>query len=202
MVQSNTGRYKLVVIGGSAGSLDIMLRIAADIPANTQVSFIIVLHRKSGQHSVLKELLSDRTKLPVRDVEDKEPILPGTIYVAPCDYHLLLEHDHTFSLDVSEKVNYSRPSIDVTFESAAPLYSDSLIGILLSGANADGAEGMKAIAHYGGFTIVQLPATAEVGYMPQQALNIMAPVKVLDGLKIAHFLHELLSAGAHTGKHQ
>lgn len=193
MAESNVDRYKLVVIGGSAGSLDIILRIAAAIPRDTKTSFIIVLHRKSGQHSILSELLSDRTGMPVRDVEDKEPILPGTIYVAPCDYHLLLEHDHTFSLDVSEKVHYSRPSIDVTFESAASLYSNSLIGILLSGANADGAEGMKAISQHGGFTIVQLPATAEVGYMPQQALNIMAASKVLDGQQIGHFLQELLS---------
>jgi len=195
MAQSSIARFKLVVIGGSAGSLDIMLRIAADIPANTQVSFILVLHRKSGQHSIFTELLSDKTRLPVKEVKDKEPILPGTIYVAPCDYHLLLEQDHTFSLAVSERVHYSRPSIDVTFESAASLYNDALIGILLSGANADGAEGMKAISRHGGFTIVQLPATAEIGYMPQQALNIMAPVKVLDGMKIAHFLHGLLSSG-------
>jgi len=155
MAQSSIARYKLVVIGGSAGSLDIMLRIAADIPANTQISFILVLHRKSGQHSIFTELLSDKTKLPVKEVKDKEPILPGTIYVAPCDYHLLPEHDHTFSL----------------------------------------AVGMKAISRHGGFTIVQLPATAEIGYMPQQALNIMAPVKVLDSMKIAHFLHGLLSSG-------
>jgi len=191
----NGARYKLVVIGGSAGSLDIMLRIAADIPAHTQTTFIIILHRKSGYHSILSELLSGKTRLPVKDVEDNDPILPGTIYVAPCDYHLLLEHDHTFSLDVSPKVHYSRPSIDVTFESAAVLYNDTLIGILLSGANADGAEGMKAIARHGGFTIVQLPSTAEMGYMPQQALNIMAATKVLDGLRIGDFLHKLLSAG-------
>jgi two-component system chemotaxis response regulator CheB len=202
MEKSNVGRYKLVVIGGSAGSLDIMLRIAAAIPKDTTTSFIVVLHRKSGQQSILRELLSDKTGLPVKDVEDKEPILPGTVYVAPAGYHLLLENDHTFSLDVSEKVNYSRPSIDVTFESAASLYNNTLVGILLSGANADGAAGMKAIARHGGFTIVQLPSTAEVGYMPQQALNIMAPLKVLDGLKIGHFLHMLLSAGSHTVGHQ
>lgn len=195
MAESNVGGFKLVVIGGSAGSLDIILRIAAAIPSHTKASFIVVLHRKSGQHSILTELLSDKTGLPVKDVEDKEPILPGTMYVAPSDYHLLLEDDHTFSLDVSEKVHFSRPSIDVTFESAAPLYNDSLIGILLSGANADGAEGMKAIAQHGGFTIVQLPATAEVGYMPQQALNIMTANKVLDGVMIGNFLKELLSAG-------
>lgn len=189
------------MIGGSAGSLDIMLRIVADLPIHSPASFVIVLHRKSGQPSVLTALLADKTKLPVKDVEDKEPILPGTIYVAPCDYHLLLEEDHTFSLDVSEKVHYSRPSIDVTFESAAPLYKDALVGILLSGANADGAEGMKAIAQHGGFTIVQQPDTAEIGYMPQQALNIMAASRVLDGLEISHFLHELLSAETPTGLH-
>jgi two-component system chemotaxis response regulator CheB len=193
MAESNTGAYELVVIGGSAGSLDIIFRIAASIPEHTKVSFIVILHRKSGSRSFLTELLSGKTRLRVKEVENKELILPGTIYIAPPGYHLLLGDDHTFSLQLTEKVQYSRPSIDVTFESAADLYGVSLVGILLSGANADGAEGMKAIARRGGFTIVQLPETAEVGFMPQQALNVMKADKVLDGLKIGHFLHRLLS---------
>lgn len=194
MAEDDVKQYRLVMIGGSAGSLDIILKIVADLPRHTVTSFIIVLHRKSGQESVLPELVSTKTDLPVKEVEDKEAVQPGTVYIAPCDYHLLLENDGTFSLDVSEKIHHSRPSIDVAFESAAAVYGHALVGILLSGANADGAAGLKTIAQHGGFTIVQQPATAEVGFMPQQAINIMEPDKVLEGAAIGHFVHRLLSA--------
>jgi two-component system chemotaxis response regulator CheB len=183
----------MVVIGGSAGSLDVILKIVAAVQDAVDVAFIVVVHRAKTGDSILADLLSTQTKLAVKEVEDKEQILPGTIYIAPPDYHLLLENEYTFSLDASEKVHYSRPSIDVTFESAAFVYKTTLVGILLSGANADGAVGIKTIADAGGYTIVQQPATAEVSYMPQRALSIARVNKVLDGEEIGGFLNRILN---------
>ena len=122
----------------------------------------------------------------------KEVILPGTIYIAPPDYHLLFEDENSFSLDASEKINHSRPSIDIAFESAAEVFGSSLIGILLSGANADGAEGLKKISQAGGYTIVQDPLTADVGFMPQQALNLMTPDAIVQGDEIGTFLQNIV----------
>ncbi|RYF82560.1 MAG: chemotaxis protein CheB [Chitinophagaceae bacterium] len=171
--------YKMVVIGGSAGSLDVVLKIVSGLPAQTKASFIIVLHRKSDSESILTNLLSIRTRLKVKEVEDKDEIHPGTIYLAPPDYHLLLEDEKNFSLDSSEKVHYSRPSIDVTFESVAETFGRRAIGILLSGANSDGAIGLKQLRESGGLTIAQDPKTAEVDFMPRQAIACNAAVQTL-----------------------
>src|SRR5690606_14924914 len=105
-----------------------------------------------------------------KEAEDKEKIKPGTIYVAPADYHLFLESDHSFSLDISEKVNFSRPCIDLTFSTGSDAYKEKAVGILLSGANSDGVRGFESIKKRGGYTIVQDPATAQVSYMPAQAI--------------------------------
>lgn len=193
MEEGDVNKYRMVVIGGSAGSLDVILKIVAAVQDAADVAFIIVVHRAKTGDSILADLLSTQTKLAVKEVEDKEQILPGTIYIAPPDYHLLLENEYTFSLDASEKVHYSRPSIDVTFESASLVYKTTLVGILLSGANADGAAGIKTIADAGGYTIVQQPATAEVSYMPQRALNIARVSKVLEGEEIGGFLNRILN---------
>src|SRR5215471_4674996 len=119
MAQDAIAKYKLMVIGGSAGSLNVILQIITAIPASSKTSFIIIIHRKGDNDSILSELLSSRTALNVKEVEDKDSILPGWIYLAPADYHLLLEDETMFALDSSERVHYSRPSIDVTFESVA-----------------------------------------------------------------------------------
>ncbi len=161
----------MVVIGGSAGSLEVILKMAEALPTKAAAVFVIVVHRKSDGDSILGELLSLRTSMPVKEVEDKEPVVLNTIYLAPCGYHLLLEDKHNFSLDSSEKVHHSRPSIDVTFESVAEVYGDRAIGVLLSGANADGAAGLQKIKQAGGHTIVQDPASAEVDYMPRQGIS-------------------------------
>ncbi|HEY8914846.1 MAG TPA: chemotaxis protein CheB [Chitinophaga sp.] len=192
MAQGDVSKYKMVVIGGSAGSLDSILKIVAAVQESVDVAFVVVVHRGKSGDSILTDLLSSQTTLVVKEVEDKELILPGTIYIAPPDYHLLLENEYTFSLDASEKVHYSRPSIDVTFESAALVYGPALVGVLLSGANADGAVGLKNIADAGGFTIAQQPATAEVGYMPQQAINMTKVSVILEGEDIGVFLRTLL----------
>ncbi|SEM39782.1 two-component system, chemotaxis family, response regulator CheB [Chitinophaga rupis] len=192
MAEGDVSKYRMVVIGGSAGSLDSILKIVAAVQEAVDVAFVVVVHRGKSGDSILTDLLSSQTKLVVKEVEDKELILPGTIYIAPPDYHLLLENEYTFSLDASEKVHYSRPSIDVTFESAALVYGPALVGVLLSGANADGAVGLKNIADAGGFTIAQQPATAEVGYMPQQAINLTKVSVILEGEDIGIFLKTLL----------
>ncbi|MGE5519429.1 MAG: chemotaxis protein CheB [Candidatus Dadabacteria bacterium] len=182
--------YELLAIGGSAGSLEVILDILPGIPTNFPLAILIVLHRRNTE-SVLTALLSDKTPLPVKEIEEKEPIYPGTIYIAPGDYHVLIEHNKSFSLDYSEKVNFSRPSIDVAFETAAEVYADKLIGLLLSGANADGTEGLRAIKERGGLTIVQNPENASVSYMPQQAIDAVTIDKVLDVQHIIQLLQTL-----------
>jgi len=168
----------LVVIGGSAGGLQPILTLLPGLAAPLNAAIIIVLHRQSHYESVLTELLSARSSLPVREAAEKEPLERGVIYVAPADYHLLIESDHTFSLDYSEKVNFSRPSIDVTFTSAAIAYGSSMTALLLSGANTDGTEGLIDVHEAGGTTAVQDPATADVDYMPRQAIQL-APVDII-----------------------
>lgn len=183
---------RVVAIGGSAGSLEVILQLVPSFPVRAGVCYIIVIHRKSDSDSVLANILSSKTTLTVREVEDKEEIHSSCIYIAPADYHLLVENEETFSLDSSEKVHYSRPSIDVTFESVGDVFKEKAIGILLSGANADGAKGLKRIKQAGGFTIAQSPQNAEVGFMPSQAIKIKAVNKVLEADQIAPFLVQLV----------
>jgi len=196
MAEDPVNKYKILAVGGSAGSLDAVLKIVTALPANTHLSVVIIVHRKSDGESILTDLLSTRTNLNVKEIEDKEPIMPATVYIAPADYHLLIENEDLFSLDISEKIHYSRPSIDVGFESIAQVFGKAAIGILLSGANADGAEGLNQIKQAGGFTIVQDPKSADVAFMPQQALEIMQPDKVLSSSDIAIFIKALLTKQA------
>jgi len=185
-------KYKMLAIGGSAGSLDVILKIVAALPFISHLATVIIVHRKNDGESILTDLLSSRTKLVVKEIEDKETITGGTIYLAPADYHVLIEDEKMFSLDASEKIHHSRPSIDVSFESVAEVFGILAIGVLLSGANADGAEGLSRIKEANGFTIVQDPASAEVGYMPQQALEQMTPDKILKGDAIGNFIKALV----------
>jgi two-component system chemotaxis response regulator CheB len=179
MAQKSLTSCDILLIGGSAGSLEVIIGLIPFFTADMPLAIVLVLHRRSGE-SVLAELLREKTTFKVQEVEEKDPIEPGTIYIAPADYHLLIEQNRTFSLDYSEKVNYSRPSIDVTFEAAAEVYQDKVAAMLLSGANADGTEGLKRIQENGGMTIVQLPSDASVSYMPQQALEELHPDYILD----------------------
>jgi len=183
-----------LIIGGSAGSLDALLEIFPALSNEINFPIILVTHRKPGNDSLLTDLLQNRTGLRVREVEEKEKILPGTVYIAPADYHLLLEQNETFSLDYSEKVNYSRPSIDVTFQSATEVFKNGLVCILLSGSNADGVEGLKAANNSGGLVVVQNPDTAIMPYMPQQALNSLKNSVVLDAFDMANFINKLANA--------
>jgi len=167
-------RYDLLVIGGSAGALQPVLDIVASIGKNSAVSVIVVLHRKPSEYDVLVSLLAARTHFHVKEVDDKDELTPGVVYIAPPDYHVLIEKDRTLSLDDSEKVNFSRPSIDVTFESASEVAGESLICVLLSGANADGAVGLAKAKRKGAFIVVQDPAYSEFAIMPQHAVDQIA----------------------------
>lgn len=182
---------KVLIIGGSAGSLDALLKIFPKLETNNSFAIVIVLHRKNAEDTTLEELIAVKSHIPVMEVEDKTELLPGHIYIAPSDYHLLFEKNDLLSLDASEKINYSRPSIDVAFESAAEAYGSSLTGILLSGANADGTAGIKAIKEAGGITIVQDPKTADVPFMPNHAIEHGSPDFVLNIEEMQKFISKI-----------
>jgi two-component system chemotaxis response regulator CheB len=182
---------KVLVIGGSAGSLEVLIELLPQLAFVPTFAIMLVLHRKSSEDSTLEELISYKTNIPVAEVEDKTPLKPGFIYIAPSDYHLLFENDDTLSLDTSEKINYSRPSIDVSFESAAEAYGPSLVGILLSGANADGTEGLLAIKKAGGAIVVQVPESAQMPFMPMNAITNASPHYVLDVKGMIEFIKHI-----------
>jgi len=186
-------KREMLAIGGSAGSLEFLLRTLPFFWKGFGIAVIIVLHRKSNGDSTLTNLLATRTSMVVKEVEEKESILPGVIYIAPPDYHVLIEKDHTFSLDYSEKVNYSRPSIDITFESAADVYGQRLACLLLSGSNADGVTGMKAVKAGGGLTAVQDPAISGMPFMPQRALDEVPVDFVVNDNNVRGFLEACCS---------
>lgn len=190
MEENDVNNYELILIGGSAGSLGVIISILQGLELK-KIAIVIIIHRKESSEPMLAELLGPRTKYKVREAEEKEPIVPGYIYLAPANYHLLIEPDHTISLDASEKINFSRPSIDVTFESAAIAYEKKLIGILLSGGNNDGAEGLKKIKDAGGLTIVQDPISADVAFMPEYALATLTPDLVIRKEDMARFLNKI-----------
>lgn len=180
--------FKIVLIGGSAGSLSRVLRLLPHLTKKLNITVVLIFHRKEDEDSVLHDVLAYKSGFAVKEVEDKDPIQRHHIYIAPADYHLLLEKDLTFSLDMSEKINFSRPSIDVTFESAADVFGKSVAGLLLSGANADGVTGLQLIQRRGGKIVVQDPRSAEVPYMPQQAIDRLTIDLVLTEFNTEEFL--------------
>lgn len=188
-----TPPVRIVIIGGSAGSLEVLLQVLPNLSPMDSFALVIVLHRKSSEDMTLENLIALKTTIPVREVEDKTPLLPGFLYIAPSDYHLLFEKNDLLSLDTSEKINHSRPSIDVSFESAADAFGTAVVAILLSGANADGTAGLIAIRDAGGTTVVQKPETAEMPYMPANAIAHLTPDYLLDVREIANFIEGLTS---------
>lgn len=181
----------LIVIGGSWGGFKASLSILSALPADYKVPIMLILHRLRNFESDLASVYNNRLTLKVKEVEEKEKIKSGNIYLAPSNYHVLLERDQTFSLDVSEYENYSRPSIDVTFTSAAEIYGAKTIGILLSGASKDGSKGLKNIKEKGGLAIVQDPKEAEVDTMPASAIGLVPDCTVLELKGIKEFLSSL-----------
>ncbi len=185
--------YALVVIGTSLGGLSALKKVIPEIPESFTVPIAIVQHRHSDSNPSLSQLLQRYSALPICDVEDKAEILPGQIYIAPPDYHLLIEPGY-FALSTDEPVSFARPSIDVLFESAAEVYRHRVIGVLLTGANQDGAKGLATIKAQGGVTIVQDPVTAESPTMPESAIAMTLIDQVLPLSKIAALLVNLCDA--------
>lgn len=180
--------FKAIVIGASAGGVHALLALLAHLPATFGLPIVVVIHLPPDRESKLSELFADLLAIEVSVAEDKEPVLPAKVYFAGPGYHLSLEKDHTFSLSGEDPVNYSRPSIDVLMESAADAYGAALVGVLLTGANADGAAGLARIKRQGGLTVVQDPAEAEVPTMPDAAIRRSKPDHILN----LSAIHELL----------
>ncbi len=189
---------RAIVIGVSAGGMNALTEILPMLPADFPLPVIIVQHLHPEQEEeFMIGYYDEQCALTVKEAEENEGIQTGYIYFAPPNYHLLVEEDCTFSLSVAEKANYSRPSIDVLFESAVDAYGAGLIGIILTGANADGAQGLQLIRQYGGMIIVQDPQTAEFPYMPRAAIEAVDANHILPLKEIGKLLGNL-SLGSRT----
>jgi two-component system, chemotaxis family, protein-glutamate methylesterase/glutaminase len=182
--------YELIVAGASLGGFDALAVLLGSLPEGFALPLAIVQHRSVDSDELLSTLLQRVCRLPVTEVEDKQPVLPGMVYIAPADYHLLVERDH-FALSVDHRVQFARPSIDVLFESAADAYRERLAAILLSGANEDGAQGIATVKAHGGLTIVQDPASAESARMPAAAIAGATVDHILPLAGIVEFLNDL-----------
>jgi len=180
-----------IVIGASAGALEALSVILPSLPADYGLPVFVVVHVPPDKRSVLAELFQAKCSIKVREAEDKEPISGGTAYFAPPDYHLLVETDKSLSLSNDEPVLYSRPSLDVLFESAADAYGPGLIAVVLTGANQDGAKGLKAVAEAGGKTIVQSPEGAYASAMPEAAIAKCPDARIMSLEEIAVYLQDV-----------
>ena len=180
-----------IVIGTSAGGVEALSVLLPSLPVGLRAAVLVVLHLPRERPSLLVDIFTPKCRLPVREAEDKEPIEPGVVYFAPPDYHLLVDNGPRVALSADEPVNFSRPSIDVLFESAADIYGARLIGIILTGASHDGALGLEAVRRAGGVTIVQEPESAQVPTMAESALKRGPVDHVLSLEQIAGWLRAL-----------
>jgi two-component system chemotaxis response regulator CheB len=187
----NNKHFEAVVIGASAGGIQALKSILAHLPATFPLPIVIVLHIPEGQVSLLAEIFEPNIKMRVKEADEKEIIRPGTVYFSPPGYHLLIENNKTFSLTIEEAIHFSRPSIDVLFDSAAEVYGEHVVGILLTGANTDGAFGLKKIIERGGLCIIQNPATAEYSTMPASGIPYVTSEGILNLNEILLFLQDI-----------
>jgi two-component system chemotaxis response regulator CheB len=193
MIATETLRDRIegVVIGASSGGVEALAALLPALPANFHPALFIVLHLPRERPSLLVEIFRHRCARPIREAEDKEPVEPGTVYFAPPDYHLLVEKNLQIALSTDEPVHFSRPSIDVLFESAADAYGSRLLGVILTGANQDGAAGLFAVHRAGGVTVAQQPDTAQAPLMVVSALQRSPADFVLSLDEIAKLLGDL-----------
>lgn len=168
-----------------------MKTIFSDLPGDFGIPVIMVQHISPRSNSQWIEILNEKYCIKIKEAEEKEKIEKGTVYLAPPNYHLLLEKDGSFSLSIDERVSYARPAIDVLFETAALAFGEKLIGVVMTGSNHDGASGLKKIKQCGGVTIVQNPKNAFSSYMPQEAINYVDPHHILDLQEIIQFFKSL-----------
>jgi two-component system chemotaxis response regulator CheB len=185
-----TREIDLIAIGGSAGAIEVLREVLSGLTTSLRPAVAIVIHLPAEGPNVLHEVLRNAGSPPMKVAEDKEPIAGGTIYFAPPDYHLLVETGRTFALSQDDRVHYSRPAVDVMFESAAEAYGERLLAIVLSGANADGASGLRAVADAGGLTVVQSLDSAEVSAMPAAALQAAPGSLEMNVASIAEMLQK------------
>lgn len=182
----------MVVIGTSWGGLDALRELIASLPPAYELPMTIVQHRHRDSDAMLAQFLQEHTRLRVSEVEDKQPVEAGCVYVAPANYHLLVEEGH-FSLSTEAPVRYSRPSIDVSMTSAADAYGHRVVGVILTGSNADGSGGLRRIADSGGMAVIQEPASAQAPAMPRAALQAVPTARVFPLDRIGPFLGTLPS---------
>jgi two-component system chemotaxis response regulator CheB len=196
MIDTTTLRERIdaIVIGASAGGVEALSVVLPALPARLRAAVFVVLHLPRERPSLLVDIFAAKCRVPVAEAGDKEPVVPGTVYFAPPDYHLLVDGP-LLSLSADELVNFSRPSIDVLFESAVDVYAARLMGIILTGGNDDGAAGLDAIRRAGGITVVQRPETAQTPLMPESALKRGAADFVLTIEEIAALLRGLDGEG-------
>ncbi|WP_063582249.1 chemotaxis protein CheB [Achromobacter ruhlandii] len=183
--------WDAIVIGGSSGAIDVLNLLLPALPAGLRAAVIVLLHLPGDRRSLLTDIFRDRCALPVLEAEDQMPIQAGHLYFAPPDYHLLVDRGPRLALSIGPPVHFSRPSIDVLFQSAADCYRERLLGVLLSGANEDGADGLAAIRAAGGHALVQAPETAAMRAMPDAALSRVPSSQVLPPEAIAALLARL-----------
>lgn len=186
-----THNIKVIVIGGSAGSFKVITKILSELPTDFRFPILLCLHRLKHVREGFVEALSLKSNIPVTEPYDKEKILPGRAYLAPSNYHMYLEMGNTIALSTEEPLNYSRPSIDLTYGSTGFVLKNKALGIILSGANKDGAQGMKRIHGQGGLTIVQSPEEAVVKTMPNATLELIEPSFVMNTEEIIQYLKKL-----------
>lgn len=184
-------RYRALIIGGSAGSFQIVTRILNSLGPNFPLPVLLCLHRLKHVRSGFVEALTLKSNIPVSEPCDKEQLRAGQAYLAPANYHMFIELANRIALSTDEPVNHSRPSIDLSFITASNAYRDKLIGIILSGANRDGAFGLKKVADNGGVTLVQDPKESEVKTMPESALQLTKVDYVYSTDQIIRFLQKL-----------
>lgn len=163
---------KAIIIGGSAGSFQVVIKLLSSFPKNFNLPVFLCLHRLKHVREGFIEALSTKSTIPIEEPNDKDIVIPGIAYLAPSNYHMYIEPDFHIGLSTDEPVNHSRPSIDLSFFSAAYAYRQGLTGIILSGANKDGAMGLKAVADFGGTTIVQDPAECQIKTMTESAIKV------------------------------
>ena len=187
-----TNRCKAIVIGASAGGWGALKTVLGGLPGNFPLAIMVVMHRHPHSDDYLEKSLDNDCAVRVKQADEKESVVSGTVYFAPPNYHLLIEDDHALSLSVARAVNYARPSINVLFESAAFVYGNTLAGLVLTGANSDGAMGLKKIKAMGGLTLVQDPETAEATAMPSAAIKAADPDFVLPLGDIGAFIKDLV----------
>lgn len=185
------GKYEAVVVGVSAGGLNALSIVLSGLSTALKMSIIVVQHTHPDSDDFLTRHLNAVCPLPVKQADEKEAIQPGVVYMAPANYHLLVETDRTFSLSIDEPINYARPSIDVLFESASDVYGTRLVGIILTGANVDGSRGLKTVKTAGGLTLIQDPETAEADVMPRAALAAVQIDHVMTLEKMPAFINRL-----------